>query len=359
MDIIAKRNNNDYVGINKSHFYLSIVAILVIVNLFFLTHIINKTVPDYVYPVVYEEEQTVNEENADDQNLQETVLPSDYEYVTVSQDDIHSGQLILVNYQNAYHFETSPSVVKKPTLVGMYEHKTKNFSLRDNAIRLNLELTEELAKMMDDFYAEKGIRNLMIISAYRTLEDQENTFKGKIESLGEEQGRLTAAEPGKSEHHTGYALDLNIYEKGESKTFDGKGEYSWFVENSWKYGFIERYNEGKTALTKITYEPWHYRYVGLCHAEYIYKNKLCYEEYIDLLRTYPFEGEHLNFVSYDGNEYEIYFVDVKESQGKVPVPRKENCEYYISGNNVDGIIVTEKHILTPQTPKESLQDTQE
>jgi D-alanyl-D-alanine carboxypeptidase len=58
----------------------------------------------------------------------------------------------------------------------------------------------------------------------------------------------------------------------------------WLAEHAREYGFIVRYPEGKEDITKITYEPWHFRYVGVEHAKYIEENHLTLEEYIDLLK---------------------------------------------------------------------------
>jgi D-alanyl-D-alanine carboxypeptidase len=56
--------------------------------------------------------------------------------------------------------------------------------------------------------------------------------------------------------------------------------YNWMAENSYKYGFILRYPADKTDITGISYEPWHYRFVGLKAAKEIYDQKICLEEYL-------------------------------------------------------------------------------
>ena len=55
------------------------------------------------------------------------------------------------------------------------------------------------------------------------------------------------------------------------------------MDNSWRYGWILRYPDGKSSLTGIIYEPWHYRYVGREIAKEIYESGLCLEEYLDML----------------------------------------------------------------------------
>ena len=38
--------------------------------------------------------------------------------------------------------------------------------------------------------------------------------------------------------------------------------YSWLAQHAPEYGFILRYPEDKTQWTAVSYEPWHFRYVG-------------------------------------------------------------------------------------------------
>jgi D-alanyl-D-alanine carboxypeptidase len=53
------------------------------------------------------------------------------------------------------------------------------------------------------------------------------------------------------------------------------------MENAHRYGFILRYPADKVDFTGISYEPWHYRYVGVGVATYCYSNNLCLEEYAE------------------------------------------------------------------------------
>ena len=56
--------------------------------------------------------------------------------------------------------------------------------------------------------------------------------------------------------------------------------FAWISANAHKFGFILRYPEDKVAETGISYEPWHYRYVGRYHATKIHTLGLCLEEYV-------------------------------------------------------------------------------
>jgi D-alanyl-D-alanine carboxypeptidase len=152
-----------------------------------------------------------------------------------------------------------------------------------------------------------------------------------------EEGSTRVAKPGFSEHETGYAFDLTETETGD---YQGTGDYAWINENCYKFGFIERYKEEKTDLTKIQPEPWHFRYVGIPHAYYMTMNNLCLEEYINMLSQFVYGEHHLEFTDENGKGYEIYFIpaDMASETTNVPVPSGK--KYDISGNNIDGFIVT-------------------
>ncbi|HZJ56678.1 MAG TPA: M15 family metallopeptidase, partial [Clostridia bacterium] len=99
----------------------------------------------------------------------------------------------------------------------------------------------------------------------------------------EEAKKLTEkyiAVPGTSEHEIGLAVDFNTL-KAE---FENAEAFKWLDANAHKYGFILRYPEDKQFITKIKYEPWHFRYVGPAHAQIMKSNNLCLEEYIDYLK---------------------------------------------------------------------------
>lgn len=70
-------------------------------------------------------------------------------------------------------------------------------------------------------------------------------------------------------------------EEGNSLDFDGTGDYKWFAENGYKYGYVVRFPEDKTQQTGLDYRPWHFRYVGIPHAYYMTQNNLCLEEYVE------------------------------------------------------------------------------
>ena len=119
---------------------------------------------------------------------------------------------------------------------------------------------------------------LMVNSSYRTFEKQQSVYDDYKKMGGTDYADKYAARPGYSEHQTGLTLD--IFEKGtSSKTFPDTDSYKWLVENAHKYGFIQRYPTDKINITGYDFESWHYRYVGVEAATYIYENGITFDEY--------------------------------------------------------------------------------
>lgn len=158
------------------------------------------------------------------------------------------------------------------------------FSLVDfNGKSINSEIMSPLESMIND--AKKDNINIYVSSGYRSVERQTVLYNRKVsyflkKGFSKAQAEIEAdkvvAKPKTSEHHTGLAIDFNSIKDSFCKT----KEYDWLLKNSYKYGFILRYSKNKSAVTNITFEPWHFRYVGLEHAKYIMENGICLEEYI-------------------------------------------------------------------------------
>ncbi|HCM89385.1 MULTISPECIES: M15 family metallopeptidase [Vagococcus] len=146
--------------------------------------------------------------------------------------------------------------------------------------------------------AAKAGFELTIISSYRSVAEQEEIVARDIqnylyqdysESEAKELAMKYLTVPGLSEHHTGLALDVldvKWYEEGNmlEEEFGETDAGKWLDENVNHYGFVIRYKKGKEKLTGINYEPWHIRYVGKENAEYMTKNQLVLEEYIEQLK---------------------------------------------------------------------------
>lgn len=239
------------------------------------------------------------------------------------------GDLSLVNASHLWNFpETS-------TLVSIYAQKLDSYNVRDTTLLLEGRVIEPLNWMLADFYTETGCENLLLCAAYRTLEEQQYLWDHGMDTQGEEHTTSYIAQPGASEHHTGLALDFAIYDvyHGITYDFDGSGDSAWILEHCWEYGFIQRYPEGKSTVTGISTEPWHFRYVGQPHAYLIHQNNFCLEEYVQWLQQYPFAGQHLT-AEHGGRQYEIWYCPESDIQS----PPEGN--YTVSGDNCGGAVIT-------------------
>lgn len=136
---------------------------------------------------------------------------------------------------------------------------------------------------MFDGAREEGIYPI-VREGYRTEAEQQVMFDEKVQAYRSEgysraRAERTAKEwvalPGTSEHQLGIAVDINA----DKEKCSNEEVYAWLAENAHKYGFILRYPQGKVSITGISYEPWHYRYVGAEAAKEIYEQGICLEEY--------------------------------------------------------------------------------
>ncbi len=145
---------------------------------------------------------------------------------------------------------------------------------REKGIKANINAISQAKKMIDD--AKKDDKNIIINSAYRSYEDQEDIVNTYRELYGDSYIEKYVLLPGYSEHQTGLGIDFG---STDSKIFIQSDEYKWMEENCYKYGFIHRFKSNYEEITGVKNESWHYRYVGKKAAKYIYENDITLEEY--------------------------------------------------------------------------------
>jgi D-alanyl-D-alanine carboxypeptidase len=128
---------------------------------------------------------------------------------------------------------------------------------------------------------------LMIGSAYRSADTQDQLFATYVARVGYEQADKYSAHPGHSEHQTGLAVDISTVSQQcyLSECFIGTADGLWLADNAYKYGFALRYPKGKETITGYNFEPWHYRYVGVDLATALYQSKLTLDEAWPYLET--------------------------------------------------------------------------
>ena len=130
-----------------------------------------------------------------------------------------------------------------------------------------LELRDVAATALEAMAQEmlfQGAGQMFVNSAYRSYDYQLELFIDKVEQYGEAEALVRSAKAGHSEHQTGLAVDVSVPAQGCAimQCFGDTAAGKWIAENSWKFGYIVRYERDTTSITGYTYEPWHLRYVG-------------------------------------------------------------------------------------------------
>lgn len=205
-----------------------------------------------------------------------------------------------------------------------------------------LYLHRQASSMLDALLKDlEGREDIVPVSGYRSRAQQSAIYRDALREHGQTFTRKFVALPGCSEHETGLAVDL-AENRGEidflCPSFPQEGTPRQFRRRAADYGFIERYPAGREEITRIAHEPWHFRYVGFPHARIMAEDALTLEEYTHYLRSFPHGGQCLERVC-GGRRFSISFVPLPET-GRVEIRLPERRPYQLSGNNVDGAVVT-------------------
>ena len=148
--------------------------------------------------------------------------------------------------------------------------------------KLRKEAADKFEEMASDMLKE----NLKIYagSTYRSYSYQEGLYNRYVKKDGFKEAETYSARAGYSEHQLGLAVD--IVNGKWNYLSEGDKEYTWLINNSYKYGFILRYPHESEYITGYVFEDWHFRYLGIDLATKVYESKLTYDEYIarDMLK---------------------------------------------------------------------------
>ncbi|WP_379152569.1 D-alanyl-D-alanine carboxypeptidase family protein [Paenibacillus sp. sgz5001063] len=240
----------------------------------------------------------------------------DYITIKIDKEQIHQGNLILVNKDYSVH---KKGVSKDIVALSQHDELTQGFELLDPSIEMSRSVTERFSKLTEAA-AKDGVEHFRISSGYRDQAEQRKLYR--------EKGADYALPAGHSEHNTGLSLDIGSSQGEIAHSPEGE----WLQANAWHYGFILRYPADKTNITGIQYEAWHFRYVGLPHSLLMKEKHQVLEEYLADLK----KRKRLQ-VMVDNRKYLILYVPGLELDS-VQLPAGH--PYEISGNNMDGVIVT-------------------
>lgn len=278
--------NNNKKGISKRALRTKIILLVILAVIMVPLIILYKSVGDTTPKIkLYDRNQTESSsENQEEQTAEPQTEPAAEEPQAVPEKtaaekkpatvipitDVEKWNLAIINTK----YPLPDSYV--PTLSN---------AINGSNIQLDSRVSEHYAEM----YAAAKLSGCVLTpySGYHTYALQENTFNRKVnfyvnKGMSAEEANQKASTQvlpaGCSEHNAGLAMDI----VSASSDFINTKEYKWLCENAHNYGFILRYPEGKTAITGMNFEPWHWRYVGTQAAKEMKEKNQCLEEYLGL-----------------------------------------------------------------------------
>lgn len=144
----------------------------------------------------------------------------------------------------------------------------------------NLQLRREAAEALGQLVTAMQADGLAptVLSAYRSYTDQyvsHQRWLAQDPAIADQ----VSAEPGYSEHQLGTVVDFGSPGLASltgdpsvkfSPLFAQTAEGAWLTDHAHEYGFTLTNLPEAEPWTGLTYEPWHYRYVGTDLATYLY-----------------------------------------------------------------------------------------
>ena len=312
-----------------------IVAVVVTAIVFLTKGIIN---------LVNEAKETTTGSTTEDPGNNPGTLPWNNAYINeqYANTNIPVGDLILVNFQHEYGL-TDTITSKLTNLYGYEGHGTYYVIPGSETTFVRSTMLQSLTQMITGLVEANANTlgttaesdRLYITDAYRTTLQQTDGNSKNPTRYPESAGF--------TEHHTGLAIDLKVMSKQATISLRDN-EYAWLEAHCAEYGFVIRYDASKSTLTGIADEPYHFRYVGIPHATYMTERDLCLEEYLELIRdSHKYDQTPLEITAGE-QEYLVYYVEANTAEGaiftSIPVPPASEGTYTISGDNMNGFIVT-------------------
>ena len=195
------------------------------------------------------------------------------------------------NLDYEFYTDSKPSDLTKEmyTLVNKYNYLNKDY-VPNNLVSVTGIYARDKAQIVDVVYDnftkmadQARLENLTIkvTTGYRSYNFQSTLYYNYVKADGVNNADTYSARPGYSEHQLGYSIDLTNAKNVSFDEFENTKEYEWLKDNAHKYGFIMRYPKNKEYITGYMFEAWHYRFVGIDIATYIYENDITYEEYYE------------------------------------------------------------------------------
>ncbi len=246
--------------------------------------------------------------------------------IKLNPNDIYKGDLVLINREHPIKLDGNQIV--------------SDLEIIDSRFKDQMACSH-IVKVLKEIFNKLNSHNEIIpVSCFRSSKEQEVLYKKSIIENGLEFTKKYVAYPDASEHQSGLAVDLGKNDMNIDficPDFPYYGVFLDFRREALKNGFIERYKEGKEAITGIAHEPWHFRYVGAPHSVIMEEKGLALEEYIQFIKS--FNSPDNSFV-YRNKSYiaKVFYISSDGQSQTIDI--EHDYKYSISGNNIDGFIIT-------------------
>ena len=266
-------------------------------------------------------------------------------YIPKEAADIKIGNLLSISDSYTYVIPSDFS-----NMVNLYQYRKNSDNV--SKVEINGKLTYSLTA--DDIAIEAttcDAFNQMILDYCKTLDlssANQNSASNLVVAWGgytegtanEYADDIANISKGFYDHGLGTTLTLKTFSPSTVVTEEIlKNDYLWIYENAHKYGFIIRYpNACKNHTGLDSTKRVHLRYIGVEHATYIHQNNICFEEYLELLRNQHNSPDKALNIQVADASYLVYYIKYTGNPTSIPVPK--NSTYTISGDNMNGFIVT-------------------
>jgi D-alanyl-D-alanine carboxypeptidase len=254
----------------------------------------------------------------------DNAAPGDVKYKDITIDNTQTtyGPLALVNDSHEYKFPTEPL----NNLVNIWDYRIAHTN-GSTPYKVNMDKKLDGTAMhavhtwLSDFHKATGKGDAIIVSAYRTAEEQASY----------------SIPVGQSDHHTGFGVTIKIYDGTNTYDFDHDPEYKeWLTQNAYKYGLVVRYPADKSDITHISDYENYFHYVGYGPAKYMHDNNLCLEEFVASIKSHSVDNP-LAVTDANKQDWLIYYAACPGDIATIKVP--SNFTYTISGDNEGGVII--------------------
>lgn len=210
-------------------------------------------------------------ESGVEQNITDPELTNTAEEPIAYNFDILGDVQQLVNKEFTLPSDYAPNDLEVPDV-----------TLEPGKAESELAVREVAARALEEVFKAAGADSVVLYfaSGYRPYTLQQTYYNNAQSAYGPNQNLV--AKPGTSEHQTGLAADISGVNRAcrLEQCFKSDEAGIWLADNAHKYGFILRYPEDKQDITGYSFEPWHYRYLGIDLATKIHDSNLTFEEFV-------------------------------------------------------------------------------